>query len=174
MFVLPLSLLVSLIGISQPFPLADSFGFRSGPAGIAKRQSSISGPVVADDFPDPAVVLVKGGYYAFSTSSRGFYVPSANSIGTKQWTLNSKDPLPSLGVWATGNDIWAPDVVQLVSRRQLALQKLSLTREGRSHVRHVLQCTARSQSWCSLCWYGKVESSRRTLCGYRSTFGMSC
>jgi hypothetical protein len=166
MFVLPLSLLLSLIGISQASPLAGSLGFRSGSAGIAKRQTSISGPVIADDFPDPAVILVKGGYYAFSTSSRGFYVPSASSIGTTQWTLNSNDPLPSLGVWATGNDIWAPDVVRLVSQQQLALQKLSLTREGQSNIRHVLQCTACSQSWYPLCRYGKLGHCRRTLYRY--------
>lgn len=89
---------------------------------------TISGPVlpVASNFADPAYIEVAGVQYAFATNSRGqsppINVQVAQSLdhgqtwglmmdGTKQY-----DALPKAGLWSTGYRIWAPDVVQLVSR----------------------------------------------------------
>jgi hypothetical protein len=110
-----LLVLISLIALSRPAPLVNLIG-NGRPAEVGKRQSSIAGPVIADNFPDPAIISVDGGYYAFSTSSAGLHVPSAKTMDGR-WAVSDVDALPSPGVWSTEKDIWAPDVVRVVSHR---------------------------------------------------------
>lgn len=80
-----------------------------------KRQSSIAGPVYPADFPDPATISLDGQYHAFSTQSGGKHVPFASLGIDNRWVVKGTDALPMPGRWSTGTDIWAPDVVQLVS-----------------------------------------------------------
>ncbi|KAF7514345.1 hypothetical protein GJ744_000115 [Endocarpon pusillum] len=107
------SLVAALIALGRTAPLVGSIGSTSRPASIARRDSSIAGPVTKSNFPDPGVIPVDGNYYAFSTSSMGLHVPWASKAGAQTWTINSADALPSPGAWAEARDIWAPDVIQL-------------------------------------------------------------
>jgi hypothetical protein len=149
MLVLSVFLVAALIALSHSAPLVTpSDSADSGihprhrrPAGTAEGQNSIAGPAISTDFPDPAIIAFDGDYYAFSTSSGGLNVPSAKSAVGDRWTVNNLDALPEPGMWSTGHDIWAPDVVQLVSRWQLSLSEVRLTAEGRWHVCNVLQLT---------------------------------
>lgn len=83
---------------------------------VTKR--SISGPILNSvNFPDPSFVISGSTWYAYSTNSGGHNVPMATSPDFQTWTLKSGyDALPTVGAWSTGKDVWAPDVVQLVSR----------------------------------------------------------
>lgn len=149
MLILSIFLVAALIALSHSAPLVTpSDSADNGihpehrrPAGTAERQKSIAGPVISTDFPDPAIIAFDGNYYAFSTSSGGLNVPWAKSVVGDRWTVNNLDALPEPGAWSTGHDIWAPDVVQLVSRWQLSLSEVRLTTEGRRHVCNVLQLT---------------------------------
>ena len=76
--------------------------------------------VLAIDFPDPAIVEAGSAYYAFSTSGNGknIQVAMSSSFTEPSWhLLDSMDVLPDPGSWANGSggNIWAPDVLQLVS-----------------------------------------------------------
>jgi hypothetical protein len=95
--------------LDSPFEVARFSSFR------AKRQNSITGPVIPINFPDPAVIPVDGTYHAFSTASAGINVQHASRAADGTWVVSGQDSLPNPGPWATGNDIWAPDVVRLVS-----------------------------------------------------------
>jgi hypothetical protein len=154
MLISSLCLVAALIALSHSAPLVTpSDSTDSGihprhhrPASTTRRQSSIAGPAISSDFPDPAIIAFERDYYAFSTSSGGLNVPSAKSAVGDRWAVNNLDALPDPGIWSTGHDIWAPDVVQLVSSWQLSLLEVRLTREGRRHVRNVLQLTVSQQS----------------------------
>jgi hypothetical protein len=72
-------------------------------------------PSIRHDFPDPAVLVTPGGYYAFSTQSRYgdqvWHVP-VQRAGSPQggWTPLA-DALPVLPPWAVdGAAVWAPAV----------------------------------------------------------------
>lgn len=126
MFVSLFCLFAALVAICQTAPVGDSFSSADGSlyprqsrrGALAQRQSSITGPVIASDFPDPAIILHDGTYHAFSTSSGGMHVPTRKSAVDQNWAVNNIDALPALGAWSTGEDIWAPDVVELVSNRE--------------------------------------------------------
>lgn len=82
---------------------------------IGKRSIS-SSPILNVNFPDPAFIQADDTYYAFATNSNGVHVPVATSPDFDTWTLKSGfDALPNYGNWSTGKNIWAPDVVRLVS-----------------------------------------------------------
>ena len=81
---------------------------------LSKR--SIIGPVIQDNFPDPSIIQVGSTYYAFSTNSGGKHVPYATSPDFNTWTVAAgQDALPTVGAWSNGNNVWAPDVLQVVS-----------------------------------------------------------
>jgi beta-xylosidase len=82
--------------------------------------TSVLGPVVTDNFPDPAIIYHDGVSYAFATNNRGIgpygmiHVQIATSTDNQTWTvMEGVDALPSLGIWETGAGVWAPDVVEL-------------------------------------------------------------
>ena len=80
-----------------------------------------SGPVIQTDFPDPSIIEVNGTWYAFSTSANvtGPNIQVASSNDSVVWeVLVIANPLPDIGGWtaAADHNVWAPDVVQLVSR----------------------------------------------------------
>ncbi|KAL8277800.1 hypothetical protein RQP46_009783 [Phenoliferia psychrophenolica] len=77
---------------------------------------TVSGPVINQDFADPALILPNGSgsWYSYSTSSSHGNVPYATSANFGTWTVHG-DALPDSGSWVdSGNSgIWAPDVRQV-------------------------------------------------------------
>ena len=76
---------------------------------------TIIGPVIEDNFPDPCVIYSDGTWYAFSTNNGVYNIPVATSTDFETWTVLDQDALPDAGVWSGGTNVWAPDVIQLVS-----------------------------------------------------------
>jgi beta-xylosidase len=122
--------LLASTAISSLGPLSPSRVIRSpepttkppNPAAFLAQSdfASILGPVVIDNFPDPAILYHKGVSYAFATNNRGIgphgmiHVQVATSTDNKTWTImEGVDALPSVGAWETGAGVWAPDVAEL-------------------------------------------------------------
>ena len=78
---------------------------------LAKRAFS-NGPVITENFPDPAFINVGGTYYAFATSNGAQNIPVATSPDFNTWTVTGQDALPNIPSWSSGAT-WAPDVVQI-------------------------------------------------------------
>ena len=92
-------------------PLAISLPWTS--AAPVKRQFFY--PAIPQDFPDPAVVQVNDGWFAYATTNGQFNVQLATSPSfTEGWVVLQQDALPNLAPWAQG-PVWAPDVIQRVS-----------------------------------------------------------
>lgn len=74
-------------------------------------------PVIASDFPDPDILVGDGVFYAYATNASGKHVQVARSSDLKHWTM-LQDALPTLPKWAdaTGDWVWAPEVIQIGSR----------------------------------------------------------
>lgn len=68
-------------------------------------------PVIAHDFPDPAIVRVPNGFVAYSTRHNVTHVPCATSPDLVHWTAHG-DALPVLPPWASPSAlrVCAPDV----------------------------------------------------------------
>ena len=98
------------------FVLATLFSTFSSQAPLEKR-SSLS-LVIDVNFPDPAFIKVDGRFYAFATTNGQQNVPIAVSDDFSQWTVTGQDALKDVPSWS-GGGIWAPDVVQLVSRNSV-------------------------------------------------------
>jgi beta-xylosidase len=91
------------------------------------------GTAYAGDFPDPAVLRIGAGYYAYSTTSYGLNVPMVSSSNLRTWKTNAAtatnptgDALPRTAVWSAGTErkdgrytatTWAPSVVRLGPHR---------------------------------------------------------
>lgn len=75
-------------------------------------------PVLEVDFADPALINVNGTWFAFATSGNGqnIQIAASPSFTKHEWRmLNGTNVLPDPGPWAVNDqNIWAPDVVQLV------------------------------------------------------------
>lgn len=75
--------------------------------------------VLTFNFPDPALIQTDTNWYAFATSGNGqnIQVASSPSFLTPDWKiLEGIDALPDPGTWTTNDhNVWAPDVVELVS-----------------------------------------------------------
>ena len=78
------------------------------------KWSISAGPAISSNFPDPSFVYSGTIWYAYSTNSDGKHVPVAASPDFVTWTVTGQDALPVVGDWSTGDQVWAPDVVQLV------------------------------------------------------------
>lgn len=113
------SLLLSLLSyqvLAHPFERA-----ASGPLKVRLTERSENGPVIAENFPDPSIVRIRTGWYAFATNSvengEAINVPVASSPDFVTWTLlEGVDALPSPPAWVnmTSPNAWAPDVNELV------------------------------------------------------------
>jgi len=75
-------------------------------------------PAYPKDFPDPFVLLVDHTYYAYSTQVAGtsrpwINVPVMSSSDLVSWTTitDSTDAVPTLPVWASVGNTWAPGVL---------------------------------------------------------------
>ena len=93
-----LLLLASLCSLTSQIPL--------------NRRAFSAGPVITQDFPDPAYIQVDGTFYAFATSNGQQNIQIATSPDFTTWTLTGKDALPNLPTWSNGAT-WAPDVIQI-------------------------------------------------------------
>ena len=78
---------------------------------LAKRGFS-DGPVIANNFADPAYIKVADVYFGFSTTNGKQNVPVAQTTDfNKPWSETNVDAMPDLPAWTDGY-IWAPHVVQ--------------------------------------------------------------
>ncbi|KIJ68148.1 glycoside hydrolase family 43 protein [Hydnomerulius pinastri MD-312] len=84
-------------------------------ATIPLSYAAVSGPVISENFPDPAVLITSGGTHAYATNSGSVNIQVATSPdGGSTWQLQSGvDALPNVGSWATTGSTWAPDVIEL-------------------------------------------------------------
>lgn len=75
-------------------------------------------PSLAVDFPDPSIIQTKDAWYTLGTTAKGFNVQIGKSNNFYKWNLLAKDAMPQLPGWVHKGSpqIWAPDVIQNVSR----------------------------------------------------------
>ena len=118
----PLSPRNAVVRSPQPDPVPQSTSSSTVLSDPSNPFASILGPHISSNFPDPAVIYVDGVSYAFATNNRQpapdrINIQVATSTDNQTWTLvDGHDALPGLGSWETGAGVWAPDVVQLVSK----------------------------------------------------------
>jgi beta-xylosidase len=75
-------------------------------------------PSISGDFPDPSIIYTGGAWWAFATSNGGTHVQAATSRDFNSWIYQfGVDMLPNLPPWVSNEnpDVWAPNVVQIVS-----------------------------------------------------------
>jgi beta-xylosidase len=77
----------------------------------ARASTTFRAPVYAGDFPDPAVLLVGGTYWAYATGTGGTNLQVMSSRDLRSWT-SPIDPLHELPSWASFGQTWAPGVIQ--------------------------------------------------------------
>jgi arabinan endo-1,5-alpha-L-arabinosidase len=65
---------------------------------------------IDQNFPDPDVLAVGDGFYAYATNGAGFNVQTAVSADLDSWEVQTTDALPALPYWALPGKTWAPDV----------------------------------------------------------------
>ena len=97
--------------------------------GTPLEKRGISGPVIKANFQDPSFVFAGAGTstVAFSSNNGGRNVPVATKgANFNTWTLTSKDALPTVGEWSTGNNVVSPDAIQRV-RLLLCRRSLQIT-----------------------------------------------
>ena len=102
--------------VGRGIPLRENKRASTGSPTPAKMQ-----PVMQHNFADPALIEVDNITYTFATTTNNINVPIAHQLKGQDMQLittnpNNKlvDAMPTLPKWSTG-DIWAPDVMQLVS-----------------------------------------------------------
>jgi len=101
--------------------------------------SSIRGPHITANFPDPGLIYHNGTTYAFATNNRKpgpehINVQIATSRDNQTWTIqHGLDALPETALWQTGGAVWAPDVKQLPDGTFLLLYTDSLTNQTQTH-----------------------------------------
>ncbi|CAF9922780.1 MAG: hypothetical protein GOMPHAMPRED_002671 [Gomphillus americanus] len=88
------------------------FTLLAGVWSIPLEPRTINGPVIASNFPDPAFIQEGNTYYAFATTN-GNGIPYATSPDFNTWTVSNTPAMAETGSWSTGEDLWAPDVVQI-------------------------------------------------------------
>ncbi|HJV08567.1 MAG TPA: glycoside hydrolase family 43 protein [Acidimicrobiales bacterium] len=67
-------------------------------------------PVYAGDFPDPCLIPVAGGWFAYATQAGGRNVPVLRSDDLRRWEPVG-DALPVLPAWARPGRTWSPAVL---------------------------------------------------------------
>lgn len=87
------------------------------PRQVESNGTYVTGPVMAQNFPDPSIVYAEGYWWAFATMDQNINIQVARSSDFQEWTyLSGVDALPDPPNWvnmATPNT-WAPDVNVLV------------------------------------------------------------
>jgi beta-xylosidase len=71
-------------------------------------------PVLAQNFPDPAVIEADGAFYAYATNSNQSNIGIARSTDLLEWTV-LPDALPDPAPWVQPlrNLVWAPEVIKM-------------------------------------------------------------
>lgn len=69
-------------------------------------------PVLRENFADPDVLQVDGGYVAYSSDGNRRNVPVATSDDLRSWELQD-DALPDLPSWIIPGKTWAPEVTEI-------------------------------------------------------------
>ncbi|MBX3062707.1 MAG: family 43 glycosylhydrolase [Anaerolineae bacterium] len=71
-------------------------------------------PVIQMNFPDPFILPVEDGYYAYSTNSNSRNVPVTFSTDLVNWE-RPRDAMPALAKWVrlSSPDVWAPEVLRV-------------------------------------------------------------
>jgi hypothetical protein len=123
-----LALLTPLAALSIAFPRARWPTFRLDEASpakrhdpvLVKRQITINGPIFDQSFPGPSIIPWNGHYWIHATSGHGFHIQQTISFlfdghTDKVFGWSNVESLTEPGTWSTGKDIWAPNVVELVS-----------------------------------------------------------
>ena len=126
---LPFALLsLSYLAVSAPIasqpsqitkyerPLGKRSGLNINP--INKRAEA--GPEMGGaNFPDPSISFLNNVWYGFATSGNGKNIQMASSPDFNTWTLSGDDAMPDISpaTWIdqSSPNVWAPDVVQVVS-----------------------------------------------------------
>ena len=83
-------------------------------------------PVYETNFPDPFILVIKGGFVGYATND-GINLPMAASSDLVHWTPvmddahpgKRLDGLPELGSWAKKDSTWAPGVIQIGNQYML-------------------------------------------------------
>jgi arabinan endo-1,5-alpha-L-arabinosidase len=74
-------------------------------------------PVLAADFPDPAVLLASdGSYYAYATQTGSYRIQVASSPNLVAWTHRGEALLPKPAWASQSGNFWAPDVSEREGR----------------------------------------------------------
>lgn len=101
--------------------------------------SSLRGPLIRQNFPDPCVIFHDGTTYAFATNNRKaqseiIHIQVATSGDNDTWNVvDGLDALPIPAAWQTGRAVWAPDVKQLPDGRFLLYYTDSLKSRPSTH-----------------------------------------
>lgn len=89
---------------------------------------SETGPHTSTDFPDPSIIHYDSVWHAFGTQSvydnTDIHVQMASSTDFNDWTLlQGQDAMPTLPSWvnASSPEVWAPDVIKIVSPKAATL-----------------------------------------------------
>lgn len=77
----------------------------------AGAATAFHAPAYSGDFPDPALLLVGGTYWAYATGTGGTNLQVMSSPDLRTWTAPI-DPLHELPRWASYGQTWAPGVVR--------------------------------------------------------------
>lgn len=99
-----------LAAVSAALTAATSIAATPAQAGLSVDPGTL---VLREDFPDPFLLAVKGGYLAYATNSaeRRINVQLATSPDLKTWQLVDRDAMPVLPPWARPGYTWAPEVL---------------------------------------------------------------
>ena len=102
-----------------------------------KEFASINGPVITNNFADPSSIEVNGTWYGFATNNlHGINIQVAKSEDFASWDVLAIDALPNAGAWSTGQRVWAPDVVLVVSPVSSPSHPPIVCTQRRTNVRH--------------------------------------
>lgn len=110
------SLIMVLLAACVPVPLPTSATSVPAPTPTAALLS-YENPVFPRDFPDPFVLRVDDGYYAYATNARHMNVQVIRSEDLLTWERVGEkgDALPTLPEWAAPRQFltWAPAAIQM-------------------------------------------------------------
>ncbi len=73
-------------------------------------EPSVRDRVFDENFPDPHVIAVDGGFFAYATNGEGGNLPVLRSSDLRSWERVG-DGMPQLAGWAMQGKTWAPEVL---------------------------------------------------------------
>lgn len=103
-----------LLALLAALSMAGCVGQNGGNPMPGKSAHMFTNPVIQSDFPDPAILVDDGLYYAYATNAFGKNIQAARSRDLVTWEM-LPDALPELPAWAslTSGHVWAPDVARI-------------------------------------------------------------